>query len=98
MAITEAQLLRHLANAASITEEEARYWLAQSKEFRTMFEDYSRCRETASQWRSSLTKRLERIEEFEQLAQELEAEMVGFLKERCGQRPPGMSATSGGRR
>ena len=45
-----------------------------------MCEEYERCQEMVSRWRSTLPKHLSRIDEFESLSRDIESEIASFLK------------------
>ncbi len=67
MAGTEAEVVRHLADVSSTSAEAVNRWIEGSEEVRKVFEDYTRCRETARECRASLCQDQRRAEEFEEL-------------------------------
>ena len=84
MAGLEAELLRHLAELSSSSVEAINAWIERSDEFREMLDESTRCHEAARDLRSSLPHDKERVEEFEDLSHQLEAELLQFLQEHSG--------------
>ena len=69
--------------------------IEQSEEFREMCLEYEKCQEMVKRWRTTLPKHVSRIDEFETLSREMEAEIASFLEEQPGNEGPSDSSASG---
>ena len=76
-----ADLVRLIAGLSSVPPATIEHLLERSEAFREMCEEYERCREMVSRWRSTLPKHLSRIDEFESLSRGIESEIARFLQQ-----------------
>ena len=84
MANVEPEFVCHFAELSSTSAEVVSEWIARSGKFRAMFDEYTRCQERATKLCSSFSHDQERVQEFEELSEQLEAEMRQFLQEHSG--------------
>ena len=69
--------------------------IEQSEEFREMCLEYEKCQEMVKRWRTTLPKHLSRIDEFQTLSREMEAEITRFFEEHTDNEGPGDNDASG---
>ena len=76
-----AELIRRIAESYGVPESVAEHLLAHDETFREMWSELEQSREMAQQWRKTLPRHLDRIDEYSTLARDLEAEIGRYLEQ-----------------
>jgi hypothetical protein len=76
-----AELIRRIAESHGVPESVIEHLLAQDDTFREMCDELEQSREMAQQWRKTLPRHLDRIDEYSTLARDLEAEIGRYLEQ-----------------
>jgi hypothetical protein len=74
-----ADLARRVAGRLSLPPERVENMLARSERLRQICDEYEACRTAAKRWRSIESTGHSRLEEFEILSDDLEAEVIGWI-------------------
>jgi hypothetical protein len=74
-----ADLARRVADRLSLPREHVENMLARSERLGQICDEYEACRTAAKRWRSVATTGHSRLEEFERLSDDLEAEVVRWI-------------------
>ena len=77
-----SELLSRLEELTARPQAELCRRIETNEEFREMFLDYRQCWERLREWKASLNRDQTLIGDYEQLSEELEQEIVSFLRER----------------